>query len=165
KINKEDSWSVSKIKRSKRNRNPQKPFTTSTLQQDAANRLNFRTNKTMQIAQQLYEGVSIQRNQTVGLITYMRTDSTRISNTARNEAVSIIEEKYGKDYVGRKRMPANNSNAQDAHEAIRPTSASLTPESIKKYLSKDQYRLYQLIWNRFIASQMKTAVYNTMRVD
>ena len=165
KINKEDSWSVSKIKRSKRNRNPQKPFTTSTLQQDAANRLNFRTNKTMQIAQQLYEGVSIQRNQTVGLITYMRTDSTRISNTARNEAVSFIEEKYGKDYVGTKRIASNNNNAQDAHEAIRPTSASRTPESIKKYLSKDQYRLYQLIWNRFIASQMKPAVYNTMRVD
>ena len=165
KIDKKDPWRVSEIKRSKRNRNPQKPFTTSTLQQDAANRLNFRTNKTMQIAQQLYEGVSIQRNQTVGLITYMRTDSTRISNTARNEAVSFIEEKYGKEYVGAKRKASKKSNTQDAHEAIRPTSASRTPESIKKYLSKDQYRLYQLIWNRFIASQMKPAVYNTMRVD
>lgn len=165
KIEQDRPWLVSEIKRSKRNRNPQKPFTTSTLQQDAANRLNFRTSKTMQIAQQLYEGVSIQRNQTVGLITYMRTDSTRISNTARNEAVDFIEETYGKEYVGAEKKASNNSNAQDAHEAIRPTSASRTPESIKKYLSKDQYRLYQLIWNRFIASQMKPAVYNTMRVD
>lgn len=165
KIEKDHPWIVSEIKRSKRRRNPQKPFTTSTLQQDAANRLNFRTNKTMQVAQQLYEGVSIQRNQTVGLITYMRTDSTRISNTARNEAVDFIEETYGKEYVGTKKKASNNSNAQDAHEGIRPTSASRTPESIKKYLSKDQYRLYQLIWNRFIASQMKPAVYNTMRVD
>lgn len=165
KIEQDRPWLVSEIKRSKRNRNPQKPFTTSTLQQDAANRLNFRTSKTMQIAQQLYEGVSIQRNQTVGLITYMRTDSTRISNTARNEAVDFIEETYGKEYVGAEKKASNNSNAQDAHEAVRPTSASRTPESIKKYLSKDQYRLYQLIWNRFIASQMKPAVYNTMRVD
>src|SRR5699024_6187128 len=130
-----------------------------------ANRLNFRTNKTMQIAQQLYEGVSIQRNQTVGLITYMRTDSTRISNTARNEAVSFIEEKYGKDNVGTKRIASNNNNAQDAHEAIRPNSASRTVESINKYLSNDQCRLYQLLWDRFIASQMKPAVYNTMLVD
>src|SRR5699024_2418948 len=96
---------------------------------------------------------------------YMRTDSTRISDTARNEAVSFIEENYGKEYVGTSKKTANSSNAQDAHEAIRPTSISRTPESIKKYLSKDQYRLYQLIWNRFIASQMKPAVYNTMRVD
>lgn len=165
KIDKDSPWLITEIKRSKRNRNPQKAFTTSTLQQDAANRLNFRTNKTMQVAQQLYEGVSIQRNQTVGLITYMRTDSSRISNTARNEAVDFIEEKYGKEYVGVKKATTNSSNAQDAHEAVRPTSASRTPESIKKYLSKDQYRLYQLIWNRFMASQMKPAVYNTMRVD
>ena len=165
KIDKDSPWLITKIKRSKRNRNPQKPFTTSTLQQDAANRLNFRTNKTMQVAQQLYEGVSIQRNQTVGLITYMRTDSSRISNTARNEAVDFIEEEYGKEYVGVKKATSKSNNAQDAHEAVRPTKASRTPESIKKYLSKDQYRLYQLIWNRFMASQMKPAVYNTMRVD
>src|SRR5690625_7992676 len=102
KIEKDHPWLVSEIKRSKRRRNPQKPFTTSTLQQDAANRLNFRTNKTMQVAKQLYEGVSIQRNQTVGLITYMRTDSTRISNTARNGAVDFIEVTYGKEYeIGR----------------------------------------------------------------
>lgn len=164
KINKNEPWTVSDIKRSKRRKKPQNPFTTSTLQQEGANRLNFRTNKTMQIAQQLYEGVAIQRNQTVGLITYMRTDSTRISNSARGEAVNYIEENFGKEYVGVQKGNAS-SNSQDAHEAVRPTSVSRTPESIKKYLSKDQYRLYQLIWNRFVASQMKPAVYNTMRVD
>ncbi len=164
-LDKDEQWLVQEIKRSKRNRNPYSPYTTSTLQQDAANRLNFRTNKTMQVAQQLYEGVSIQRNQTVGLITYMRTDSKRISNTARNEAVDYIEENFGNEYVGVKKRAANTNNAQDAHEAIRPTSVSRTPDSIKKYLSKDQFRLYQLIWNRFMASQMKPAVYNTMRVD
>lgn len=165
KIDQKQPFAVQEVKRSKRRRNPKKPFTTSTLQQEAANRLNFRTNKTMSTAQQLYEGVSIQRNQTTGLITYMRTDSTRISNLARNEAIDYIEEEYGKEYVGAKKATSNTENAQDAHEAIRPTSAKRTPASIKKYLSKDQFRLYQLIWNRFMASQMKAAVYNTMRVD
>src|SRR5699024_5465069 len=126
KIDKDRPWTVAEIKRSKRRRNPQKPFTTSTLQQDGANRLNFRTNKTMQVAQQLYEGVSIQRNQTVGLITYMRTDSTRISDTARNEAVSFIEKNYGKEYVGTSKKASKSSNTQDAHEAIRPTITSRT---------------------------------------
>ncbi len=165
KIDQKQPFEVKKVTKSKRNRNPKKPFTTSTLQQEAANRLNFRTNKTMSTAQQLYEGVSIQRNQTVGLITYMRTDSTRISNTARNEAIDYIENEFGGEYVGAQRATSNSAGAQDAHEAIRPTSAKRTPESIKKYLSKDQYRLYQLIWSRFMASQMKPAVYNTMRVD
>ncbi len=165
KIDQKQPFAVQEVKRSKRRRNPKKPFTTSTLQQEAANRLNFRTNKTMSTAQQLYEGVSIQRNQTTGLITYMRTDSTRISNLARNEAIDYIEEEYGKEYVWAKKATSNTENAQDAHEAIRPTSAKRTPASIKKYLSKDQFRLYQLIWNRFMASQMKAAVYNTMRVD
>lgn len=165
KIDQKQPFAVQEVKRSKRRRNPKKPFTTSTLQQEAANRLNFRTNKTMSTAQQLYEGVSIQRNQTTGLITYMRTDSTRISNLARNEAIDYIEEEYGKEYVGAKKATSNTENAQDAHEAVRPTSAKRTPASIKKYLSKDQFRLYQLIWNRFMASQMKAAVYNTMRVD
>lgn len=165
KINKDEDWNILKVTRSKRNRNPKKPFTTSTLQQEGANRLNFRTNKTMSVAQQLYEGVSLQRNQAIGLITYMRTDSTRISNTARNEAIDFIEDEYGKEYVGAKKAPANAAGAQDAHEAIRPTSVTRTPNSIKKYLSKDQFRLYQLIWSRFVASQMKPAVYNTMRVD
>lgn len=165
KIDQKQPFAVQEVKRSKRRRNPKKPFTTSTLQQEAANRLNFRTNKTMSTAQQLYEGVSIQRNQTTGLITYMRTDSTRISNLARNEAIDYIEEEYGKEYVGAKKTTSNTENAQDAHEAVRPTSAKRTPASIKKYLSKDQFRLYQLIWNRFMASQMKAAVYNTMRVD
>ncbi len=165
KIDQKQPFEVKKVTKSKRNRNPKKPFTTSTLQQEAANRLNFRTNKTMSTAQQLYEGVSIQRNQSVGLITYMRTDSTRISTTARNEAIDFIEAEYGKEYVGSKRAASNQAGAQDAHEAIRPTSAKRTPESIKKYLTKDQYRLYQLIWSRFMASQMKPAVYNTMRVD
>lgn len=165
KIDQKAPFAVESVKRSKRNRNPLKPFTTSTLQQEGANRLNYRTGKTMQIAQQLYEGIKIQRNQTVGLITYMRTDSTRISDTARNEAVDFIEEKYGKEYVGVKKATKKAAGSQDAHEAVRPTSVSRTPESIKKYLSKDQYRLYQLIWNRFVASQMKPAVFNTMRVD
>ncbi len=165
KIDQKQPFAVQEVKRSKRRRNPKKPFTTSTLQQEAANRLNFRTNKTMSTAQQLYEGVSIQRNQTTGLITYMRTDSTRISNLARNEAIDYIEEEYGKEYVGAKKATSNTENAQDAHEAVRPTSAKRTPASIKKYLSKDQFRLYQLIWNRFMASQMKAAVYNTLRVD
>jgi len=158
-------FNVANVKRGTRRRNPKKPFTTSTMQQEAANRLNFRTNKTMRTAQQLYEGVSIQKNETVGLITYMRTDSTRISNIARNEAIDYIENEFGEDYVGVKKAPANSSGAQDAHEAVRPTSAKRTPESIKKYLSKDQYRLYQLIWSRFMASQMKPAIFNTMRVD
>lgn len=165
KLDQDQPFEVLDITRSKRNRNPQNPFTTSTLQQEGANRLNFRTNKTMQVAQQLYEGVSIQRNQTVGLITYMRTDSTRVSDTARNEAIDYIEETYGKEYVGAAKKSKSKQGAQDAHEAIRPTSVSRTPESIKKYLSKDQFRLYQLIWNRFVASQMKPAVYDTLRVD
>ncbi len=164
-IDQKKPFDVADIKRSKRRRNPLKPFTTSTLQQDGANRLNFRTNKTMQVAQQLYEGVSIQRKQTVGLITYMRTDSTRISNTAQNELVDFIEETYGKEYIGTKKKAKQKKGAQDAHEAIRPTSVKRTPESIKKYLSKDQFRLYQLIWTRFVASQMKPAVFNTLRVD
>lgn len=165
KINKDEPFDVKDVKRSKRNRNAKKPFTTSTLQQEGANRLNFRTSKTMSIAQQLYEGVKIQRNQVVGLITYMRTDSTRIANSARNEAIDFIENEYGKEYVGAKKAPANAAGSQDAHEAVRPTSVSRTPESVKKYLSKDQFRLYQLIWSRFVASQMKPAEYNTMRVD
>ena len=164
-IDQKDPFEVKKVKRSKRRRNPSKPFTTSTLQQDGANRLNFRTNKTMQIAQQLYEGVAIQRKQVVGLITYMRTDSTRISDTAHNEAVDFIEEEYGKEYVGKKKKTKKKEGSQDAHEAVRPTSVKRTPASIKKYLSKDQFRLYQLIWNRFVASQMKAAVFNTLRVD
>ena len=164
-IDQKKPFDVADIKRSKRRRNPLKPFTTSTLQQDGANRLNFRTNKTMQVAQQLYEGVAIQRKQTVGLITYMRTDSTRISDTAQNELVDFIEETYGKEYVGTKKKAKQKKSAQDAHEAIRPTSVKRTPASIKKYLSKDQFRLYQLIWTRFVASQMKPAVFNTLRVD
>lgn len=158
-------FEVSDIRRSKRRRNPQKPFTTSTLQQDGANRLNFRTNKTMQVAQQLYEGVSIQRKETVGLITYMRTDSTRISDTAHDQVIDYIEDTFGKEYVGSKKKGKQKKGAQDAHEAIRPTSVKRTPASIKKYLTKDQFRLYQLIWNRFVASQMKPAVFNTLRVD
>jgi len=164
-LDQDEPFDVANVKRGTRRRNPKKPFTTSTMQQAAANRLNFRTNKTMRTAQQLYEGVSIQRNESVGLITYMRTDSTRISNVARNEAIDYIENEFGSEYVGVKKAPKNSNDAQDAHEAVRPTSAKRTPDSIKKYLSKDQFRLYQLIWTRFMASQMKPAVFNTMRVD
>jgi len=164
-LDQDEPFDVANVKRGTRRRNPKKPFTTSTMQQAAANRLNFRTNKTMRTAQQLYEGVAIQRNESVGLITYMRTDSTRISNVARNEAIDYIENEFGSEYVGVKKAPKNSNDAQDAHEAVRPTSAKRTPDSIKKYLSKDQFRLYQLIWTRFMASQMKPAVFNTMRVD
>ncbi|MBG9979982.1 type I DNA topoisomerase [Facklamia sp. DSM 111018] len=160
----EADFLVDHIEEKERRRKPYAPFTTSTLQQDAANRLGFRAGKTMMVAQQLYEGISIKRN-TVGLITYMRTDSTRISPAARASATSFISDTYGESYVGAGRKVANQSGAQDAHEAIRPSNVQLTPESIKDSLTRDQFRLYSLIWARFLASQMKDAVYDTIRAD
>ncbi|MED1784819.1 type I DNA topoisomerase [Brevibacillus fortis] len=158
---------VQKVTKRERKRNPAPPFITSSLQQEAARKLNFRTSKTMRIAQELYEGIDVGNKEgAVGLITYMRTDSTRLSATAQNEAREYILEKYGSDYVlSEPRNQAKNENAQDAHEAIRPTGVMRTPDEIKEYLSRDQLRLYRLIWERFLASQMSSAVLDTMSVD
>jgi DNA topoisomerase-1 len=161
-----NSFTVQSVKKKERKRNPALPFTTSSLQQEAARKLNMRAKKTMSLAQQLYEGIDIGKEGTVGLITYMRTDSTRISETAQKEARGYIEEIYGKDYVSsEKRKEGKASNAQDAHEAIRPTSVLRKPDELKPYLSRDQYRLYKLIWERFIASLMAPAVMDTVAVN
>ncbi|RED66016.1 DNA topoisomerase-1 [Cohnella lupini] len=160
-------FTVGEVKEKERQRNPSPPFITSSLQQEAARKLNFRASKTMQIAQQLYEGVDLGKEGTVGLITYMRTDSTRISPIAQEEAKEFIEGKYGeKFYPETPRVyTKKNAGAQDAHEAIRPTSVLRDPESVKAFTSKDQLRLYKLIWERFVASQMASAVLDTMTVD
>ena len=165
-ISEKKPFTVTKVTKKERKRNPAAPFTTSSLQQDASNRLNFRTRKTMMVAQQLYEGVSLGRSGSVGLITYMRTDSTRISASAQNEASEFIEKEFGKEYcLTSKRAVKNADSAQDAHEAIRPSSVLRTPDSIASYLTKDQLKLYTLIWSRFVASQMTAAVYDTVQVD
>ncbi|MCY7709602.1 type I DNA topoisomerase [Bacillus safensis] len=161
-----NKFSVEKVTKKERKRNPAVPFTTSTLQQEAARKLNFRAKKTMMIAQQLYEGIDLGKEGTVGLITYMRTDSTRISNTAIEEVSAFIDQTYGKNFLNRtKRTAKKNENAQDAHEAIRPTSTLRKPADVKHVLSRDQLRLYKLIWERFVASQMAPAVLDTMSVD
>ena len=160
------SYVVKSIKKRERKRNPAPPFTTSSLQQDSSSRLGFTVRKTMSVAQQLYEGINIKKEGTVGLITYIRTDSTKISNTAREEAKNFILEKYGEDYYPEKpRFYKSKKGAQEAHEAIRPTSAFRSPDIIKGYLTKEQYRLYKLIWERFVASQMSHAVFNMVTVD
>lgn len=149
-----------------RKRNPAVPFTTSSLQQEAARKLNFRTRKTMMVAQQLYEGISLGRGGAVGLITYMRTDSTRIADSAKAEAAEFIVKEYGKEYSATTfKKTKNAQGSQDAHEAIRPSSVLRTPAEIEKYLTKDQLKLYKLIWSRLVASQMTPAVFDTMRVD
>ena len=155
---------IHEIKRGEKKRTPAPPFTTSTMQQEASRKLGFTLKKTMSVAQGLYEGVNIHEKGTVGLITYMRTDSTRISEEARAAARGHIVSTYGEEYY-ENRYYRTNKEAQDAHEAIRPTYAELEPESIKDSLSKDQYKLYKLIYNRFIASQMSPAIYDTMAVD
>ena len=156
---------VKEIKKKERKRNPAPPFTTSSLQQEAARKLNFRAAKTMMVAQQLYEGIDLGKEGTVGLITYMRTDSTRISQTAVEEAKSYITETFGPEFaLAEPRSHAKRENAQDAHEAIRPTSVLRSPDSLKEYLSRDQLRLYRLVWERFVASQMASAVMDTMTV-
>ncbi|MFJ5765176.1 type I DNA topoisomerase [Lysinibacillus sp. NPDC093210] len=161
------AFEVVNVTKKERKRNAAPAFTTSSLQQEAARKLNFRAKKTMMLAQQLYEGIDIGKKEgTVGLITYMRTDSTRISETAKTEAVSYIETKYGKEYISTETKQVKKaSNAQDAHEAIRPTSTMRTPDELKTVLSRDQLRLYRLIWERFIASQMAPAVLDTVAVD
>ena len=152
------------VKKGERKRNPAPPFTTSTLQQDASRKLNFALKKTMSIAQSLYEGVKLPEYGETGLITYMRTDSTRISNEAREAAKEHIIKTYGENYY-ENRFYKTKSEAQDAHEAIRPSHIELTPELVKDSLSSDQYKLYRLIYNRFMASQMASAVYDTVTVS
>jgi len=156
---------IREIKRGERVRKPPLPFTTSTLQQEAAKVLNFSTSKTMQLAQQLYEGINIKGYGSIGLITYLRTDSVRISEEADAAAKQFIESTYGKEYVGTgSGSIKNGKKIQDAHEAIRPTNVNFTPAEIKDSLSRDQFRLYQLIWKRFVASRMQAAVYETTSI-
>ena len=154
---------VEEVKKGEKKRTPAPPFTTSTMQQEASRKLGFTLKKTMSVAQGLYEGVKIPEKGTVGLITYMRTDSTRISEEARAAAKQHILETYGEEYY-ENRYYKTNKEAQDAHEGIRPTYADLEPDNIKDSLTKDQYKLYKLIYNRFMASQMTPAVYDTMSV-
>ncbi|WP_243523877.1 type I DNA topoisomerase [Bacillus pseudomycoides] len=159
----DNAFSVENVTKKERKRNPALPFTTSSLQQEAARKLNMRAKKTMMLAQQLYEGIDIGKQGTVGLITYMRTDSTRISETAQEEARSYITEAFGSEYIGtEKKKETKKANAQDAHEAIRPTSVMRKPEELKSFLSRDQHRLYKLIWERFVASQMASAIMDTV---
>ena len=155
---------VTDIKKGEKKRTPAPPFTTSTMQQEASRKLNFAIKKTMSVAQGLYEGVKLPEKGDTGLITYMRTDSTRISNEARAAAKKHIEKEFGANYY-ENRFYKTKSDAQDAHEAIRPTYVELTPEKVKDYLTADQYKLYRLVYNRFIASQMSAAVYDTLAVN
>ncbi|MGN1089441.1 MAG: type I DNA topoisomerase [Huintestinicola sp.] len=157
---------ASSVKKSVRRKSPAPPFTTSTMQQEASKKLGFPTAKTMRAAQQLYEGVDVEGMGAVGLITYMRTDSLRISDEARKSAYKYIEETYGKDYLpASPKIYKSKSNAQDGHEAIRPSTPEITPERVKSSLTPEQYKLYKLIWERFIASQMSNALMDTVSVD
>ncbi|OLS42092.1 type I DNA topoisomerase [Bacillus sp. MRMR6] len=161
-----DKFKVISVTKKERKRNPSPSFITSSLQQEAARKLNFRAKKTMMLAQQLYEGIELGSSGTVGLITYMRTDSTRISDIAQAEAADYIRTVFGDAYLKEEqRKDKKLSKAQDAHEAIRPTSTFRDPSSVKQFLSRDQFRLYKLIWERFLASQMAQAVMDTMSVD
>ncbi len=156
---------VTEVKTGSRQKKPVAPFTTSTMQQEASKHLNMATQKTMLIAQQLYEGIQIKGEGTVGLVSYIRTDSFRISDEAYDAAVGFIRENFGEEFVNPERVVyKSKGRTQDAHEAIRPTNVTRTPDSIKDSLSKDQYRLYKLIWERFVASQMSPAVYDTLSV-
>lgn len=158
-------YHVTDIRKSERVKKSPLPFTTSTLQQECSKHLNFATRKTMQIAQQLYEGVQVKGHGTIGLITYLRTDSTRISEEADAACKAFIEENYGaENVIDKQKESKNNKKIQDAHEAIRPTYVDLTPAQIKESLSRDQFRLYQLIWKRFVASRMHSAKYATTSV-
>ncbi|MYV16679.1 type I DNA topoisomerase [Furfurilactobacillus milii] len=164
-IDQKASFNITDVVRKERRRMPQPPFTTSTMQQVANRQLNYRTRKTMMAAQQLYEGINIGKGGSVGLITYMRTDSTRIAHIAKQEASKYIHEEYGAEYAAVKPVKGKlPEGAQDAHEAVRPTSVYRTPAEMKQYLTNDQFRLYQLIWNRFVASQMTAEVSDTMTV-
>lgn len=157
---------VTNVKKADKKRSPAPPFTTSTLQQEASRKLNMTPKRTMMIAQQLYEGVDVEGEGTLGLITYMRTDSLRLSDEAMLDAGKLITSRYGKEYYyGKFRVYKTKAGAQDAHEAIRPTHAELTPERVRESLTGDQYKLYKLIWSRFLASQMSNAVYDTVAID
>lgn len=157
---------VTSVKKSQRKKQPAPPFTTSTLQQEASRRLSFQARRTMKAAQELYEGIDVAGMGAVGLITYMRTDSLRISDEAKTAAAELIKELYGAEYIPEKpRVFRSKSNAQDAHEAIRPTTVSLTPDKVKSSLSSDNYKLYKLIWERFMASQMQNAVMDTVSAE
>ncbi|RLL45305.1 type I DNA topoisomerase [Oceanobacillus piezotolerans] len=162
----DNTFTIDKVNKRERKRNPAQPFITSSLQQEAARKLNFRARKTMMVAQQLYEGIDLGRSAggITGLITYMRTDSTRISDTAKNEAAEYIVKNYGQEYLGNTESKKKKEGVQDAHEAIRPTSVLRDPKSLKDILSRDQLRLYKLIWERFLSSQMAPAVMDTMTV-
>ncbi len=155
---------VKEVKKGEKKRSPAPPFTTSTLQQEASRKLNFAIKRTMQVAQMLYEGINIPGHGHTGLITYMRTDSTRISEEARSAAKSVITQKYGANYY-ENRYYKTKAEAQDAHEAIRPAHIELSPDDVKDILTPDQYKLYRLIYNRFIASQMANAIYDTLQVN
>ena len=162
----ENDYRIDKVKKGNRLKNPLPPFTTSTLQQEASKKLNFMTKRTMSIAQALYEGVDIKGYGTVGLITYMRTDSVRISEEAQGKAIDFVKESYGNEYVPENpRVYKGKKNIQDAHEAIRPSHIEITPEIAKASLSGEQYKLYSLIWKRFIASQMASCSLNTNSID
>lgn len=161
------SFAVLRVKRGERRRNPSAPFTTSALQQEASKRLGFSPKKTMVLAQQLYEGVDLGKSGMVGLVTYMRTDSTQVSAQAQSEAREYIEGRFGKEYLPEElpQYKTRTRSAQEAHEAIRPTSVQRIPPGVEGYLSKDQRKLYALIWQRFLASQMAPALYDTMSVE
>ena len=159
-------FAVTNVKKAEKKRTAAPPFTTSTLQQEASRKLNMTPKRTMAVAQQLYEGVDVAGEGTLGLITYMRTDSLRLSNEAMDAAAAFIRQRYGESYYyGKHHVFKTKSGAQDAHEAIRPTHVELDPERIKDSLTKEQYKLYKLIWSRFLASQMANAVYDTVAID
>ncbi|WP_033063472.1 type I DNA topoisomerase, partial [Clostridium botulinum] len=163
---KKGEFIVKKIKKTKKNKNPLAPFTTSTLQQDSYKKLNFSTKKTMSIAQQLYEGVDIKSFGTVGLITYMRTDSVRISEEAQKSALEHIKSNFGEEYIPKTpRAFKGKKNIQDAHEAIRPTNIEITPTLAKESLTPQQYKLYELIWKRFVASQMASCILDSTSIS
>jgi len=161
------AYSITKVKRGERRRRPSAPFTTSTLQQEASRKLGFTAKRTMALAQGLYEGQEVGNGGTTGLITYMRTDSTNVSSLAQTEARQYVTEKYGSDFLPPEPpvYKTRSANAQEAHEAIRPTSVLRTPESVKAFLEPAMYKLYNLIWQRFVASQMESAVYDTLQVE
>lgn len=160
-----NEFTVNDVAFRKKNRKPYAPFTTSSLQQEAGNKLGFSSGRTMRTAQQLYEGINIRGKGATGLITYLRTDSVRISVEGRSSALSFIEKNYGKEYVGNNYYSNKKKDIQDAHEAIRPTDVNLMPDAIKDSLSLDQYKLYRLIWARFIASMMSPATYNSVKAE
>lgn len=163
---KKESYVIRQVKKGERKRTPAAPFITSTLQQEASRKLGFTAKRTMMAAQQLYEGIEIKGKGTIGLITYMRTDSTRIASEAQDSVRRYIEDKYGKEYVPQSpKQYKSKKDSQDAHEAIRPTDVLLEPILVRESLKPDQYKLYKLIWERFVASQMKSAVYDTLNVD